>query len=409
MSQYLSCRVIRMTPRGRGAVASLCVTGPDALAVLRPFLLFPHSEPCQSATECFDDGAPAFAYFQLAEAREEVVLHFRDHDTVELHCHGGDAVVRAIESELVERGAVVQTWRDWLSESRDTTASSTSFDMIRREALQLLPYAETELTARLLLAQYHGALSRRLHQVSDLLDAATNGTSSDEAVREATKIIDSLLQSYESGRHLTTPFRVSLIGAVNVGKSSLMNALLGFKRSIISPVAGTTRDTVSAKTVIGGWPVVLVDTAGMRETSNPIEREGISRMWATVSESDLLVQVLDPVAEEISPISTIDDIPNHVPVVSVINKIDLLDQHTVVEKRRQFPDFVPVSATKGDGIVYLYDVILCKLHKMSCDHANLLDCQENAIVFTDRQYAQLSVVGDQLSCGKIHCARAGLI
>ncbi|MCL2623643.1 MAG: GTP-binding protein [Planctomycetaceae bacterium] len=413
MTQYQSCQVVRVTPRGRAAVASVLLVGGDALAVLRPCLALTQSSlraypewvwshrgnpvatngsgeaPDQFASWSKSD-VPVFADFQLADVREGVVIHFRRPDWIELHCHGGDAVVNAMEAILVERGAVSRTWQDWLLETREPELflHHAPLDAVQREALQILPLAETEWTAKLLLAQYHGALSRRIKQLGNLFGNAATAVLSVRAVREATDILESLLASYESGRHLTTPFRVGLIGPVNVGKSCLMNALVGYNRSITSPIAGTTRDTVSAKTVMAGWPVMLIDTAGIRETSNPIEQEGISRMQKVMADSDLLLLITDVREHQTCHCPQIIDIPQTTPMIRVVNKIDLVDPQALLHFRH-LPDCVPVSALTGAGLDQLTHAIMAKLLKSGSLISDDTSPSHTALVFTERQYTRL--------------------
>ena len=378
MAHQLLCNVIRLTPCGRGAVASVMLVGRDALAILEPCLVFPKSGDMPTPQEHVVSDAPVFAHFLLGNSREEVVLNFRSDGMIELHCHGGDVVVNAIVCALVECGAVPQTWQDWLLEMPD---------VIQQEALQLLPLAETEWTAKLLLAQYHGALSRRINQLNDLI--------ANSAVQEAITILDSLLASYELGKHLTMPFRVGLIGPVNVGKSSLMNALVGFNRSITSHIAGTTRDAVSSKTIIAGWPVMLIDTAGIRETSNPIEQEGISRMQTVMAESDLLLSVTDARDDQTSRQHPIIDIAPTTLVLHIVNKIDLVAEDKVL-LLRDLPDTVHVSALTGMGLDQLNEALIKQLHK-NCDLANGDEnLSQTALVFTERQYAQLLAVWEMV-------------
>ena len=394
MSQTVQCHVIRVTPRGRAAVATLFLVGRDASAIL---------QACLAGTrDSLESDAPVFAHFQLADAREEVVLDLRRPDRIALHCHGGDAVVNALEAALVERGALVRIWQDWLLETREPEffPCHRPLDLIQREAMQLLPFAETELTARLLLAQYHGALSRSIRQVVSLLENASNGTPSDSAVQEARDNLDFLLQSYNTGKHLTTPFRVGLIGPVNVGKSSLMNALLGFNRSITSQIAGTTRDAVSAKTVIWGWPIMLIDTAGVRETSNPIEQEGISRMQTVMADSDLLLLVTDATTQQINPLPEILGFPRNGTMIPVLNKIDLVDQQTLSRFRHQ-SDCVPVSAMTGSGLDQLNDEMIRQLHKTGNFIQDAANPSQRVLVFTERQYSLLSSFRQKLEQGDI--------
>lgn len=393
------CRVIRATSVGRGAVASLLIVGRDVFAVLEPFLVLPSRQNSTSAN------VPVFAYFHWPESdsREEVVLHFRQTDMIELHCHGGDAVVEAIENSLVANGASRQTWDAWLCETSvgqtmtdDEASEPLSPEAIRRDALRLLPLAETEWTARLLWTQYHGALSRRFQLALDLL----NDRSKINATEEAVAIINSLLDTHAMGKRLVTPFRVSLVGEVNAGKSSLMNALLGFRRSITSPVVGTTRDAVSAKTVIDGWPVVLVDTAGLRETSDPIEREGISRTQAVMNDSDLVLHIVDASRLSSTDIAPMTSMFLKIPHLHVFNKIDLVDQQSEVSFLR-IPGCISVSAKTGDGVDRLYRAIVTTLCGSSMNAENAaFDSVSVPLVFTQNQYSSLIWLRDALLCGQ---------
>ena len=386
------CRVIRATPAGRAAVASLLLVGRDALSVVAPFLIFPR----HAVSEPFAEQAPIFAYFQLpgTNSREEIVVHFRHNDMIELHCHGGDAVLHAIEHSLVESGATRQTWDAWLQENSAQNALSP--EAIRRDALRLLPLAETELTAQLLLTQYHGAISRRIDRAMNLLNSPDS-----EITHKAIAVIDSLLDSYTLGKHLVTPFRVSLVGAVNAGKSSLMNALLGFNRSITSLTAGTTRDTVSAKTVINGWPVVLVDTAGFRETVNPIEQEGILRTRATIDDSDLVLHVIDA-SQFSADDELLSDVFSKTPYLRVFNKIDFVDQKAN-DSLAKISDSISVSATTAYGIDRLCHVLMLSLSQTDKRSASVCDQEDQPLVFTESQYAALMQWRNTLVCeNKFH-------
>ena len=382
------CRVIRATPTGRAAVASLLLVGRDVLSVVVPFLIFPR----RAVSEPFVEQTPVFAYFQLpgTKTREEIVVHFRQNDMLELHCHGGDAVLNAIEHSLIENGATSQTWDAWLRENSAQNALSP--ETVRRDVLRLLPLAETELMAQLLLTQYHGALSQRIDHAMDLLNSPNN-----EATHEAIAIIDSLLDSYALGKHLVTPFRVSLVGAVNAGKSSLMNALLGFNRSITSLTAGTTRDVVLAKTVIDGWPVVLVDTAGLRETTNPIEQEGILRTQAAIEDSDLVLHVIDASRNLSGDIESLGDGFSKTPHLRVFNKIDLVDQNAN-DLLAKISDGISVSATTAYGIDRLCHVLMLSLCQTGKSSVPANDQENMPLVFTESQYTALTQWRKTLVC-----------
>ncbi|MCL2348875.1 MAG: 50S ribosome-binding GTPase, partial [Planctomycetaceae bacterium] len=315
------CHVVRLTPPGRSAVASLMICGNRATDILKRCITLhvPASQNAEksdgsSSERLFPLQSPLFGHFHLLpdanalqkndlpeqfspwEGCEEVVLFVRQPDSCELHCHGGDAAIAAIEKTLVALGCVRLDWNDWLQ--RLITNGESSLDVISLEALQQLALAETEFTAKLLLAQYHGGLSEKIkHWTQEqqrwqqkILNRET--VVPDAGLSETISEIETLLDSYRFGKHLVSPFRVALVGPVNSGKSTLMNAIVGYQRAITSPVSGTTRDPVSAKTMIDGWPMMLTDTAGLRETDNPIEREGIRQAGRMIDEADLILHVL---------------------------------------------------------------------------------------------------------------------
>jgi tRNA modification GTPase len=208
---------------------------------------------------------------------EEVVVCRRGGNAVELHCHGGLAAVAAIEEALTVAGCRPIAWRQW--------AEGQSSDPIAAAAIIALAEACTQRTAAILLDQYHGALRRAMGEVQTAIDAGDA-----DRAQGQTK---TLLSRCGLGRHLTRPWSVVLAGRSNVGKSSLMNALVGHPRAIVHATPGTTRDAVTARTAIDGWPVELCDTAGLRTTDDPVERAGIQRAERRLAAADLAVLVCD--------------------------------------------------------------------------------------------------------------------
>ncbi len=265
-------RVIELTPTGRAAVAVVLVSGPDAVR-------------CVNECFCCADGRQleSFASGRILVGRwgapdgEELVVCRRSDEEVEVHCHGGVAAVRAVVDLLCERGCASTHWQDWLGESEA--------DPIRTAAQIELADAPTARTAAVLLDQYQGALSSAIRSV---LDAATAGE-----WETASAALDAILVQRGVGLHLTKPWRVVLAGRPNVGKSSLMNALVGFQRAIVCDLPGTTRDVVTAMTAIDGWPIQLADTAGLRSTRDEIELAGVTRATAAAGAADLVLLVED--------------------------------------------------------------------------------------------------------------------
>ena len=262
-----------LTPPGRGAIATIGVRGTGAVAAVASCFRPASGQPLGS----YPQGRVVFGRFQSpGGACEELVVGILSAEEVEVHCHGGMAAAEATLAALASAGCRVESWRERVTdEERDPIAAA---------ALVALAEARTERTAVVLLDQYHGALRRELDQIRALIPGDS---------RQALARLESLLSRSDLGGHLTRPWRVVLTGAPNVGKSSLINALLGYQRAIVFDQPGTTRDVLMATTAIDGWPVELSDTAGLRAGGDAIEAEGVARALAQVTAADLVIEVLD--------------------------------------------------------------------------------------------------------------------
>jgi tRNA modification GTPase len=270
-------QVALLTPPGRSAVATIGVRGSGAAALVDRFFTPAAGRPVTAIPV----GRVVFGRFQTVRTAEEVVVGLAASDEVEIHGHGGTAAVEAVLTALEESGAQRTTWQDWLRQAVP--------DWITAEAWEFLAASSTERTAAILLDQARGALRREWNRVGELLHS--------RQCEAAAAALDALADRIEMGRHLTQPWQVVIAGRPNVGKSTLLNALLGYQRAIVFPKAGTTRDVLTAATAIDGWPVELADTAGLRESGEDLESEGIGRARQTLAAADLVLLVLDATAE----------------------------------------------------------------------------------------------------------------
>jgi len=324
MPNSTSSRVVRLTPPGRGAIASLRIESPDVVGLLAPLFCPAGARPLSA----YALDRIVFGTFRLgSHPGEEVVVSRRTPEAVELHCHGGRAAVARIEEALAERGCPAVSWQAWVAERH-----GHSIVVAARIALAA---ARTARTAAILLDQHNGALGRAATEIDRWLCAG-------EAARAAEGLA-LLLSRAGVGRHLVEPWRVVLAGPPNVGKSSLINALVGYARAIVDPRAGTTRDVVSAATAIEGWPVALSDTAGLRESGRALERAGIELARRRVASADLLLLVFDlsrPWSSEQHAL-----VEAHPRALIVLNKCDLPPRP---DSRR--PDGPVVSALTGQGL-----------------------------------------------------------
>ena len=261
---------VLLTPRGRGAVATVLVAGPRALELVGSLV-------CRGQRQALSlEPAGTHPLGTLGPRRRRRSRRRGARSArVEIHCHGGMAAPRAICDALVAAGCESIDWRAW----NDIDPG----DPLRRSALAALAGARTERAAIILLDQYQGALARALSEIRRLIAAADW-----PAARDA--VVD-VLARWPIGSHLVEPWRVVLAGPPNVGKSSLVNALVGYQRAIVYDAPGTTRDMVTATTALEGWPVELCDTAGLRESREAIEIEGVRLARQAATAADALVLV----------------------------------------------------------------------------------------------------------------------
>jgi tRNA modification GTPase len=296
------------TPIGEGALAVIRLSGPNARSVLIGIF---------SGAVAPDRFVPRRVFYGKihdAEGKVDDVLatyfqapnSYTGEDVLEISCHGGILVTRRVLDLLLAAGARMAnpgefTQRAFLNGKMDLTQSEAVMDLIR---------AQTELALRAANEQLAGHLGNELTEVRELLlttlshveayidfpdeqiDPDTGKVLLDR-IRELENRLDRLLATADQGRVLRHGLRTVIYGAPNVGKSSLLNLLLGYDRAIVSELSGTTRDTIEEVINIRGIPVRLIDTAGARESFDLLESEGIRRTQYQVEQADLVIQVVD--------------------------------------------------------------------------------------------------------------------
>ena len=258
-----------LTPPGRGAVATIRFLG-DCSRIDEAGL-FEAADGRPLADQPVD--RICFGHWGR-DAAEDVVVCRTSDEALEIHCHGGNAAVRRVLLQLEKLECAIQTWYEMDVATRG---------LFQAECDHALTQSQTLRTANILHAQASGQLRDALREI---LETNLKGGEVDPRLYN-------LVRWSHFGRHLTQPWSVVIAGRPNVGKSSLINALLGYTRAIVFDEPGTTRDVVTAQTAFDGWPVQLADTAGIRDEADELESAGIDKAHEQLASAQAKVVLLD--------------------------------------------------------------------------------------------------------------------
>jgi tRNA modification GTPase len=372
-----------------GAVSMIRISGPAAVRVAdlatdgkasrQPPRRARHCRVRDTGDETIDDGL--LTVFPGPHS-------YTGEDCVEFTGHGGILATREVLGRFLACGAVPAgpgefTRRAFLNGKLDLTQAEGVMDLIS---------AQTRLSLRAARSQLEGTLGRRTTEARDqLLETLAHleawidfpeedidpqtGTLLRSRVRAVLATVESLLATADQGRVLREGVRTVIFGEPNVGKSSLLNRLLGFERAIVSEIAGTTRDTIEETINLHGIPLRLVDTAGVREAADRIEAEGIQRTVRQIEAADLLLEIAD--ASRMKPEDAVfpASAAKH---LLVLNKTDLGEHPSWAGTNA-----VRLSCNTGEGFDYLSDKIRDSLH------FGEVDWGEHAVAINARHQASL--------------------
>jgi tRNA modification GTPase len=399
------------TAPGRAGIGVVRVSGPDLsafAAALTGRALAPRKAvltPYRDASGVPIDEGIAL-YFQAPRS-------YTGEDVLEIQAHGGTVVLRLLLQRCLELGARIAepgefTRRAFLNGRLDLAQAESVVDLID---------AATAEAARSALRSLRGEFSRRIGEVSaglielrvlveatlDFPDEDVDSVEQSAVTRKLQQLraaVQALLEGAKQGSLLREGLHIALAGQPNVGKSSLLNQLAGEEIAIVTDIPGTTRDLVRQVIDVQGIPVHVIDTAGLREARDAVERIGVERAWQAIADSDAVMVVVDAAAGISAADGAIyDRVPSHVPRVRVMNKIDLLGRASGFEVQGD-ESVVWLSAKTGDGISLLRDVLVKAVGWKGPSDA--------VFIARERQLSALRAAGEHLSAADTHTGKLEL-
>ena len=358
------------TPLGRSGIGVIRLSGPDALSTARRLSSNGNLAPRRARLTQLSDPDSSEPIDQAVVTYFKAPHSFTGEDIVEISCHGSPIILRQVIDVGLRLGARLAEPGEFSLRA----LANGRLDLTEAEAIRDLIEAQTVASARQAVRQLQGEFSHELQPIKDdlldvivILESALEFVEDDLPDVQSKNIreklvrvrgrIEKIASTYRAGHLIRDGLRVALVGRPNVGKSSLFNALLGSERAIVTDIAGTTRDQLHEKLTIGDIPISLIDTAGLRETSDRVESIGVERSRRAMTDADIVVVLLDasePLTDEdfaiLQSVAELD----HLVAFNKIDKVGTDELNSSLDNLRskKYPEerAVAISATTGQGL-----------------------------------------------------------
>jgi tRNA modification GTPase len=372
----------------QGSVGIVRMSGAEAVAIAKTLFYAPGQQTWQSHQILY-------GYVRHPETRQvvdEALLllmlaprSYTREDVVEFHCHGGIMAVQQVLQLCLEQGAQLAqpgefTLRAFLNGRLDLTQAESIADLVGARSPQAAQTALAGLQGKLAhpIRQLRATCLEILAEIEARIDfeedlPPLNEPEIQAQLHQVLAEVTQILATAEQGELLRTGLKVAIVGRPNVGKSSLLNAWSRSDRAIVTDLPGTTRDVVESQLVVGGIPVQVLDTAGIRDTEDQVEKIGVERSRSAAQAADLVLFTIDAQAGWTEADQTIYDPVQHRPLILVINKIDLVATSHLEAITYPAPirRVVMTAAAQNQGIADLEQAILATVQTENLQAANL--------------------------------------
>jgi tRNA modification GTPase len=409
------------TAPGRGAVGIVRVSGASVQPIIDAL--------CGKALKPREATYLPFKAEDGSAIDQGLAIHFpaphsyTGEDVLELQAHGGPVVLQLLLARCLEAGKKIRLRVAAPGEFTERAFLNDKIDLAQAEAIADLIDASTEAAARSASRSLAGVFSREVHSLRDALihlrmlveatldfpeeeiDHLTRGNARGQLLKLEQTAAE-LLNKTQQGALLREGIKVVIAGQPNAGKSSLLNALAGAELAIVTPIAGTTRDKVQQTIQIDGVPLHIIDTAGLRDSSDEVERIGIARTWDEIQGADAVIHLHDlaatlhpdtaahnMAADALLAQTIAQKVSKNIPVVQIWNKLDAVAAHAALPASS---DSIAISAKTGQGIA--------QLRKKLLDIAGWQSAPEGVFIARERHVQALKAVQTHLELAAQHLA-----
>ena len=363
------------TPQGIGAIGVIRISGTNAIQIVTPFFESVSGKNLNNQkTHTIHLGHIIANNKVLDQVLVSIFKNpnsYTGEDVVELSCHGSQYIQQQIIQLFLQNGCRMANAGEFTLRA----FLNGKLDLSQAEAVADLISSDSEASHQIAIKQMRGGFSNEINTLrEELLNFASlieleldfsqediefaDRSKFEELLRRITGILQSLIDSFALGNVLKNGTPVAIVGEPNVGKSTLLNALLNEERAIVSDIPGTTRDTIEDQITIGGVNFRFIDTAGIRETADKVEQIGITRAFEKIEQAKLVIYLFDASENKQEEVAILKEKYPEKQILLVANKVDEVIEKRKLQLKTIFPNLLFLAAKQGTGIENLKDTLL---------------------------------------------------